>query len=130
MKYFISALMLLSLASAEDLMAVCFSNTKADMCKPDGSSNSRVLLAQQGVRTEEMNRRRRLNTECGQFCANWDTFCAEYMCDGDTLGATCDEIVAEAKQHMQEIATTVGTEACMKQMDPSILECICVDQET
>lgn len=120
----VAFLSMLSLALAEDLMAVCFSFTSVDMCTPDTSS--RTLLSKQGTQEKE---HRRLGMKCGEFCAGWDTFCSEYMCDADTMGMTCEEIVAEAKEHMQTIASNVGTEACMKQMDPKILECICMDQD-
>lgn len=116
-------------AAAEDLMAVCYSFTHLDQCKPSvavGEQHPRKLLAKQGA----PRARRHLETiECGVFCQSWSTFCAEYLCDADTIGMTCEQIVAEAKEHMQTIATEVGTDECKKQMDPSNLECICVDQD-
>jgi hypothetical protein len=136
---------------AEDLMAVCYSFTSVDMCHPNAPATAaeatpaheRKLLAKQGPprSSPEYQKRRALTApassvpaagggeriECGVFCSGWSTFCAEYMCDADTIGLTCDEMVAEAKEHMDEIATTVGTEDCTKQM--ATLECICVDQD-
>lgn len=42
---------------------------------------------------------------------------------------TCDDIVAEVKEHMQNLAAQVGTEECKNQMEANSLECICVDQD-
>jgi hypothetical protein len=143
------ALLLPRTVHGEDLMAVCYSFTSVDMCHPNApatsaeatTTHSRKLLAKQGPprSSPEYQKRRALTTssgvsdstriDCGVFCSGWSTFCAEYMCDADTMGMTCDDITAEAKLHMQTIATTVGTEECNKQMDPTILECICVDQD-
>lgn len=119
-----------SFATAVDLMAVCYSFTHTDQCKPSaavGEKHARKLLAKQGAPRPQ--KRHLQAIDCGVFCDGWSTFCAEYMCDADTIGMTCPEIVAGAKEHMQSVAAEVGTDECIKQMDPNNLECLCVDQD-
>ena len=70
-------------------MAMCYANVSTDptICGATNTDRRRILREKEG---------RRLNTACGDYCANFNSIagnaevvCMEYLCGVDTNGQTC-----------------------------------------